>query len=313
MGSEMPRELLGDAAPAPTLIVESASNDFSQVVPTEYRADLVLLYRDPARGLAPKLALILEVQLRIDRRKQRTWPVYVAAAAANFDCDARLMVIAPQERVAKWARGPFGPPDFRLSPTVRSFRDLARLIDRTKIERLPQLALLRAIVEPSLENALDARENMSALLPEHFDVYWDMLLSRLSTTDLELMEVMKMQSYKFRSPVYRRQFELARSEGRAEGRREGKEIGLGEGEERGLIKGEERGLIKGVATLASAALELARVKLGVASLEEAQPIRELQDPARLTALIVALGQATDAAQARAAIAATLASGATAQT
>jgi flagellar biosynthesis/type III secretory pathway protein FliH len=51
--------------------VESA--EFNQVVPTEYRADLVILLLDGK----PILAIVREVQLSPDKDKRESWPVYL--------------------------------------------------------------------------------------------------------------------------------------------------------------------------------------------------------------------------------------------
>ena|SRR5690242_2911824 len=45
-------------------------------------------------------AAVVEVQLRIDRRKRRTWPVYVATVHARLHCPVALLVICPDRAAA---------------------------------------------------------------------------------------------------------------------------------------------------------------------------------------------------------------------
>ncbi len=75
------------------------SIDLTQVVPTEYRADLiVLLLHD-----VPVLAIIVEVQLAADERKRFTWPIYATTTRAQFECDTVVLVVTPTASVARWA------------------------------------------------------------------------------------------------------------------------------------------------------------------------------------------------------------------
>ena len=96
--------------------VQLTSNDLSQVVSTEYRADFVVELRDRANAIVA--AVIVEVQLRADPDKEATWPLYVAALRAKLRCPVTLLVVAPEPAVARWARRPIelGHPGFRLQP-----------------------------------------------------------------------------------------------------------------------------------------------------------------------------------------------------
>lgn len=58
---------------ATVAVVEAA---LDQLVPVEFRADLVLELRDDKGTLV--LAIVLELQRDKDPRKKRTWPVYLA-------------------------------------------------------------------------------------------------------------------------------------------------------------------------------------------------------------------------------------------
>jgi hypothetical protein len=66
------------------------------------------------------LAVVVEVQLRPDRRKHLSWPAYLATARARLNCPVMLLVICPESRAAAWARRPIslGHPGLVLTPLV---------------------------------------------------------------------------------------------------------------------------------------------------------------------------------------------------
>ncbi|WP_437291043.1 hypothetical protein [Sorangium sp. So ce406] len=70
-------------------VVESS---LDQLLPVEYRADLVLELRDAAGALV--LAIVVEVQREEDRDKKYSWPVYVAVVRARKRCDTAVLVVA---------------------------------------------------------------------------------------------------------------------------------------------------------------------------------------------------------------------------
>jgi hypothetical protein len=78
--------------------VKLGSIDLSQVAPTEYRADAVVVMHDPADR--PVTGVIVEVQRQIERDKLLTWPAYVATLRAKLACAAVLLVVAPDPAVA---------------------------------------------------------------------------------------------------------------------------------------------------------------------------------------------------------------------
>src|SRR5512142_2344033 len=77
--------------------------ELNDVTPTEYRADAVVTL-DVAD--APVFAVVVEVQLRPDKRKRRSWPAYVATLYARLGCPAMLLVICPDPAVASWSATP---------------------------------------------------------------------------------------------------------------------------------------------------------------------------------------------------------------
>jgi hypothetical protein len=83
---------------ASVAVVESS---LDQLIPVEFRADLVLELRGADGGLV--LAIILEVQRDKDLDKKFSWPVYVAAVWAKKRCPSIVLVVAPDNDVAAWA------------------------------------------------------------------------------------------------------------------------------------------------------------------------------------------------------------------
>ena len=124
---------------------ETGTTDFSQVAPTEYRADAVIYLRDDSNAITN--AVIVEVQRSIDDRKRRSWPAYVCNLHARRHCAVQLLVIAFEPSVAEWARTPIelGPPGFVLTPTVVDGHNFPRIIDTKEATKLPELSLLSAI------------------------------------------------------------------------------------------------------------------------------------------------------------------------
>lgn len=115
LAPELLKDALGVAMSAFTEArIEDA--EISQVVPTQYRADLVVLLLDgvPVRGI------IVEVQLSPSDEKRFSWPFYAAALRARLRCPCCLMVVTPDERLAKWATEPIelGQPGSAFRPLV---------------------------------------------------------------------------------------------------------------------------------------------------------------------------------------------------
>lgn len=112
LAPELLHDALGVSLPAFSE-VRTESSDF--VVPTEYRADLVILLIDGK----PVLGIIVEVQLYTAVPKLTSWPVYVAALRARLGCPACVLVVTPSDKVAAWASKPIElGPGGRLTPLV---------------------------------------------------------------------------------------------------------------------------------------------------------------------------------------------------
>src|SRR5690606_30062787 len=69
------------------------SAELNDVVPTEYRADLVVLLVNGK----PVLGIVVEVQLQPDARKRFSWPVYVTGLRARLECPCCLLVVTTSD------------------------------------------------------------------------------------------------------------------------------------------------------------------------------------------------------------------------
>ena len=261
--------------------VEQGSVDLSQAVSTEYRADQLLLFRNPDRSLA--CAVIIEIQLRPDRHKWLAWPEYITAAGRRFGCPVLLLVFAPDPAVARWARQPIetGHPGFTLRPLVISYDDIPRVVEPQLASRAPELSVLSALAHPEEQIALTAITAIRQLPEDQLKLYFDLIWQSLSDSVRHALEA-HMQNYEYQSDFARKYIAQGRQEGRLEGRQEGHLEGRQEGQR-------------------AAALAFARAKLGALAPSDEALIADLRDEARLTALIVDLGQAQDAQQARLAL------------
>ena len=79
-----------------------ASSDLTEPVPTEFRADAVVLLVDGT----PVPGVIVEAQLSRDERKRFSWPAYVATLRSRHKCPVELLVLTPDGTVAAWAATP---------------------------------------------------------------------------------------------------------------------------------------------------------------------------------------------------------------
>ncbi len=101
LAPELVREALHVELPSYSEVrLESA--DLTDIVPAEYRADLVVLLVDGK----PVLGIIVEVQLQPDPRKRFSWPVYVAELRARLGCPCCLLVVTASAKTARWAAEP---------------------------------------------------------------------------------------------------------------------------------------------------------------------------------------------------------------
>jgi hypothetical protein len=140
------RDALGAELPA-FARASLATETVLQLDPRPLSADVVVRLDDPAQSDRAVAAIVVEVQLGIDREKLGTWPVYVTGIRRTLGCPVRLLVLAIDERVARWAARPIpiGPPGFVLTPEVAGPGGVPRIVEPAVAERSPHLAVLSAV------------------------------------------------------------------------------------------------------------------------------------------------------------------------
>lgn len=126
---------------ASAAVVESS---LDQLVPVEFRADLVLELRNAAGR--PVLAIVLEVQRDEDPDKKYSWPVYVAVVRARKRCNAIVLVVAPDAHVAAWAAGDIdlGLQRGNVTPLVLGPAVVPEITDPAAAEQEIELSVLSA-------------------------------------------------------------------------------------------------------------------------------------------------------------------------
>lgn len=191
-----------------------------EVVPTEYRADLVVAFGD-AR-------VIVEVQLGKADRKRWAWPAYAVTLRAREQCDVFLLVVTNSVEVARWAREPIllGNPGSTFIPLVLGPESCPRITDVEVARQHPELAVLSAIlhsgVEPNRETLVAALEGAVQLGGDQGRLYADLLLRAAGPLLQQLKEAFMSTShgYEFMSDFAKEHWAKGREEGREEGRRE---------------------------------------------------------------------------------------------
>jgi hypothetical protein len=228
------------------------SPDFTQVVPTEYRADLVVLLKDGR----PVFAIVVEVQLSKAPRKRKSWPVYLTSLRARMGCPAVLLVVAPDQAVARWCAQPIslGHPGFVLQPLVAGPGVIPLVRGQQAAGHEPELAVLSAMAhgrDPALAPALFEAVVSSArsLEKERFTFYVDLAVSAFGEAARRALEaIMKSGTYEYQSEFVRRFVAqgLAKGEkqGLQKGLQQGRQEGRQEGQQEGLLEGEQRALLK---------------------------------------------------------------------
>ena len=207
------REALGVTLPDySTVRVESA--DLTDIVPAEYRADLVVLLVDGK----PVLAIVVEVQLAQDDRKLFTWPVYAVGLRARFECPAVVLIVTTEPAVARWARRPitFGP-GASLAPWVVGPDNVPLVTDPEQAATDPELAVLSAMahghddVETAVKIALAAMSGAEHVSDrDQYVLYSDLILSALSGAARKALQMIP-EGYQYQSPLIRESIEKGRT------------------------------------------------------------------------------------------------------
>ena len=216
-------EALGVALPAYTEArIESAT--LTNVLPAEYRADMVVLLIDGK----PVLGIVVEVQLQPDDQKRYSWPAYVAGLRARFRCPCCLLVVTVDVGTARWASAPIElGPGSALSPFVLGPDGVPVISDLEKAKNYPELAVMsvmahgRGDVQTAVKLATLAAQAAQGLDADMQALYLDLIESALGEAARKAFEMIP-ETYKFQGPTYLK----AHAEGLAEGRTEGEATAL---------------------------------------------------------------------------------------
>ena len=205
-----------------------ADSALDQLVPVEFRADLVLELRDEGNHVV--FAIILEVQRAQDRRKRFTWPAYVAVARAKHECPTVLLVVAPEPDVAGWAaeRIDLGMERGALHPFVIGQATVPVVTDPAAAVADVELATLSAVTHGNGREGravlLAALAGLGRLDQEHaavyFQIIWDVLREPMQRALEELVMVRQSEGNVEYPPFLQRVFQQGEEEGELRGRRD---------------------------------------------------------------------------------------------
>jgi hypothetical protein len=222
---ELLRDVVGLVLP-PHGRVRVEESNFAQIVPAEYRADLVLTLTNDS---APVMGIIVEVQLARDARKRFTWPLYTAVLHAKLGCATCLVVVAANDEVARWAAEPVTSlqPGPAFTPVVLGPDRIPVVTSAAEAARQPELAVLSALAHGREPHALQigraALAAASRLDDERRTLYTDLVLYALAGEAREALEIeMNLSNYEFKSDFFKRK--LAEGEARAEARGEARAV-----------------------------------------------------------------------------------------
>ncbi|MEU5881801.1 hypothetical protein, partial [Spirillospora sp. NPDC047279] len=125
-------------------LVTPASEELTKTT-AAFRADNVVLFRPPDTS-RPRLAVVVEQQLKKDKEKRFTWPIYITELRRREQCPALLVVLCPSQSVADWARTPIttGHPGFTLMPLVFG-PDRPLVTTTAEAARNPELTILAVL------------------------------------------------------------------------------------------------------------------------------------------------------------------------
>jgi hypothetical protein len=174
----------------------------TQVVPTEYRADLVVLLYDGK----PVFSIIVEAQLSKPEEKRFTWPLYAMAQRARLRTPVCVLVVTPDPAVAEWAAKPIdtGQPGSPFRPLVLGPGAVPYVTNIEEARHAPELAVLSTLAhgkEPEgVRIALVAAGVTSGLDEERAKFYYDLLMSGLNeATRKALEDLMASGHYEYQS------------------------------------------------------------------------------------------------------------------
>jgi hypothetical protein len=156
------------------------SCDLSDRIPTEYRADSVVVMVDDK----PVSAVIVEVQRKYDKRKHWSWPVYLATLRARVKCPCILLVFCPDSLEARKCAAPIdmGHPGWTLHPIILGPDQVPMITDIARAIADPELTALSAVVHGAGDQGLKVLQvlhDSHAHIREEQRSYSDLVLALL--------------------------------------------------------------------------------------------------------------------------------------
>jgi len=177
----------------------------------------VVGYQADAAFLVGGVLVVIEVQLRKDVRKHKSWPIYEATARARHPA-ACVLVLAPDAEVARWAAEPIalGPSGSICCPLVMG---PAQLPGEPALRKHPGVATMAAIAHPSDPIlAIEALTACNTLPEDKRKLYLDVILTALDDAVRKAVEMnsLDLSKYSPNDPFvkrYQRYLAMRRAEG----------------------------------------------------------------------------------------------------
>jgi hypothetical protein len=225
---------------ASVAVVESS---LDQLIPVEFRADLVLELRDANGALV--LAIVVEVQRDMDPDKKFSWPTYVTVVRAKKRCGTVVLVIATEAGVAAWAAEniDLGLGLGHVEPLVLGPAVVPEITDPADAEQDPELAVLSAVAHGNGPNGLTvvqaALVALARLDQEHAMVYFQVIWNALREPMRRALEALVMERQiedEERFPFVRELIDRGKLRGLREGELKGMREGKLEGKRDALLR-----------------------------------------------------------------------------
>ncbi|GAA5068768.1 hypothetical protein [Nocardia callitridis] len=198
------------------------SGDFPDITPTEYRADAVVVLTSEAS--TPDTAVIIEVQLRHDKDKAWSWPVYLTTLRARLRCPTVLMVLCPDKTSAAKSRTPITiAPRCTLEPIVISPEEVPVITDPATASANPELMVLSAIAHsrhPDRATILDTFATSMLTTPDRA-MYLELVTAILPKAARNILETLMNTKYEYKTEFARTYFSEGEAQGEARGEARG--------------------------------------------------------------------------------------------
>ena len=190
--------------------------------------------------------VVIEVQLALDRDKPRRWLTYHVAAEQRHVCEAVVLVVAPDARVAHWARKahPVGPKG-SFAPLVLGPDEVPRMADLTEAERSAELTVLSLLAHRRHADRIALHAAATALVAEGGDrasLYFDLLHATFGQALTRAVEDLMLNGEPL-SEWAKAHYRQGKAEGEAEGKAEGEAAGRAEGEAVGRAAGKAESVL----------------------------------------------------------------------